>query len=261
MQKLALTDQVFWNDKWNNLKVEIIPEGHYYFGRRGLFMRMIEREVGTLKGKLVIEIGGAGSYRLLALAKWGGAVVTALDYSEVGMSKTQQIFDINGCEVKTIVSDFFEWEPDRHYDIVVHWGVLEHFTDPLPFLARCSKLLSFSSKMVFSMPNMSAWGAYFWKKWSSADYSRHIYHSYEEIKTACAKTDLEIKHAFYFDFPLLQITKWEKAGLGPLLVSVGQHGLNLLWKSIPIGQLGCKYISSNRGFKIIRKSHCSMILL
>jgi 2-polyprenyl-3-methyl-5-hydroxy-6-metoxy-1,4-benzoquinol methylase len=251
---MSLIGQEYWDDKWLELPIHIIPEEDFRYGRYGFFLRMLQREVCELQGKSVIEIGGAGSYRLLALAKWAGARVTALDYSHIGIIKTREIFAVNHCDLEAIVCDFFTWSPTCQYDVVVHWGVLEHFADPVPFLVLCSRLLVPGGKMVFSMPNLAAWGAYFWKKWSPSDYACHTFHSDCQIFRALNQTGFVLDHFFHFDVPMLQATTWETTGIGPSFLSLAQRGMNLISRFIPLRAWGHKHISSSRGFTASLKS-------
>ncbi len=250
---MSSTDKKYWDENWSKLPVRIVSADDHYYGSRCPFLYLLKREVGELCGKSVIEIGGGGSYILLAIAKWAKANVTALDYSEVGIAKTREIFKINQCDVETITADFLTWKSDKYYDVVVHWGVLEHFADPLPFLISCSRLLLPSSKMVFSMPNMEAWATYFWKRWSPISYARHIYHSDSKIRQNCIKAGLVVENIFHFGNPMLQRSPWEIDGITPRFFSLAQRGINLMSRFFPLYKLDCKYISLHRGFTVSLK--------
>src|SRR5207249_2403070 len=107
----------------------------------------------------VVELGGAGSYFLLALAKWERARATAVDYSPPGSALTREIFAANHEAVRTICEDIFEWQPAEKFDAVLHFGLIEHFADPEPLLRKSAELLKDGGQLVFTMPNMQAWGA------------------------------------------------------------------------------------------------------
>src|SRR4051812_17805718 len=131
----SLASPAFWDAVWQaGHATRAVPEKDVHFGRRGTFLRVVDRHLGVSPAGLsVLEVGGALSYRLLALAKFRGMKATALDYSRTGLELTRTLFAENGCSVETLEQDFLAWEPaGRTFDLVVHWGVAEHFKDPTP---------------------------------------------------------------------------------------------------------------------------------
>ena len=63
-----------------------------------------------------------------------------VDYSSIGLEKTKRVYAKNDCSIKTIQADFFDWNPGKEkFDLIVHWGVLEHFQDPHAILKLCSE--------------------------------------------------------------------------------------------------------------------------
>ena len=125
-----VTDQPHWDDLWSSgTHVRILSDRDPVVGRHGWYLRALP----PFNGKRVVELGGAGSYILLGIAKQG-ATVTAVDYSQVGIALTREIFAANGEAVRTYCADVFTWEPAERFDAVVHFGLIEHFEDPLPLL-------------------------------------------------------------------------------------------------------------------------------
>src|SRR5436305_1661250 len=95
-----LTSAPFWDRQWRcHSSVKIVSPRHGVLGRNGIFLRTMRRHLGTWEKPSVLELGGGAAYRLLALAKWAGARVTAIDYSPVGIEQTETIFAANGCKV------------------------------------------------------------------------------------------------------------------------------------------------------------------
>ncbi|TEB09528.1 class I SAM-dependent methyltransferase [Pelotomaculum propionicicum] len=244
-----LTDSEYWNEKWKAFKVKKISERHFFYGKNGIFLRSIRRHNIKLNSKSILEVGGAGSYFLLALSKWGNSDVTAIDYSPVGLEKTREVFTLNDCLVKTIQSDFLSWDNEgKQYDILVHWGVLEHFENTVPIFTKCQQLLKPNGILVFAMPNMMAYGAYFWAKWAPDNWGKHIFHSDDTIKSACSLAGLKLDKVFYWGYPLLQISLWEKKGLLQTAVSLLNLSLIVLGAILPIYHFGHRKISVYRGF-------------
>jgi len=227
----------------------VIEERDTYWGRNGIFIRFMKRHVGELRNKRVIEFGGANSLFLLALAKWEDAVVSSVDYSETGTEKLESLFEANNCSVNAVCADMFAWDPDnKAYNIVVHWGLLEHFTDPIPVLQVCRRALAADGKVVFTMPNMEAWGAALWRRWSPEDWKLHIYHTDKTVEEACKSSDLQLVKKFFWGRPMIQRTFWEQTGLLPKTMTVVQRSINLVNKVVPFYQYGSRQLSMERGF-------------
>jgi SAM-dependent methyltransferase len=257
-----LTNTEFWNNVYtperespDTRQIRVFPAKHGMLGRRGYIFRMARRHLGELARKSVLEIGGGGgAYFLLALAKWGGARAFAVDYSPVALDLTKAVFAKNSCAVETYLGDIFEWNPPngKQFEMIVHWGLMEHFNDPTPLLRVCYKLLAPGGSLLFSMPNMQAWGAWFWRHWCPKNWSVHIYHSDESVRAACAAAGLELQKHFFFGPPLLQTGPWERPGLLPALVSKGNYVFAGLYSLFPLFSRGLRALSYHRGFLAVK---------
>ena len=251
--KGALTEPAFWDRRWESWHgSKVITKRDRVWGSEGAFMTVLRQHVGSVNGLSVIELGGAASYYLLSLAKWAAATVTAVDYSPVGLSRTEEVFSRNGMAVETVLADFFSWRSDRRYDLVLHLGLLEHFLHPEMVLNLTASLLKPGGKTFFTMPNMQAFAACFWRRFAPVDWSKHTYHSDEVIRTACDSAGLRLERSFYWGSPLLQITKWETPGIVPISLTFLQRCFGLLNKMVPYYHLGIRPISSLRGFVATR---------
>jgi 2-polyprenyl-3-methyl-5-hydroxy-6-metoxy-1,4-benzoquinol methylase len=244
----ALTDPAYWDGVWAETAVEHLSPLDRRFGRDGEFMRMIRRRVGDLAGTRVLELGAGGAnYRLLALHRWGGAHVTAIDYSEVGLEVLTRLFRINGAEVDVVPGDFLHAPfPKRDFDLVVHWGVLEHFSDPVPVLRVCRAALRSGGRVLFSTPNMEAWAAHGWARYSPRNWSRHVLHDQAALRRACAAAGLEFECEFYFGGVALQMAGWERRGLVPALLGFAQCVERVAWRRLGI-TIDSRRLSQHRG--------------
>jgi 2-polyprenyl-3-methyl-5-hydroxy-6-metoxy-1,4-benzoquinol methylase len=246
----SLTSSTFWDEWWpGKIALSELKADDFQYGRNGFFVRLLRRKLGPLDGIKVVELGGACSLVLLALAKWHGAQVTAVDYSPEGLDLTERLFQANSCGVELIEADFLNWKPARQYDLVTHYGVLEHFTDPEPLIRLSAQLLAPNARLLFSMPNMRALGAYFWRRWSPELWSKHIYHSDAAIEKACAEAGLSVAEAFHFGKPMVQQCPWERKGFMQGVVTFGQRVADQAGE-FPILDRGMGWISGHRGFLV-----------
>ncbi|MBZ5630772.1 MAG: methyltransferase domain-containing protein [Acidobacteriia bacterium] len=239
---MSVTDVHYWDDWWSQSRVDPFPpDTDQQFGPHGYFLRMIDRHNLSV-GDSAIELGGVRSFRLLALAKWRGLRVTAADYSRCGMEATREWFAANGCSVETIEGDFFSLPHDRKFDLVTHWGVMEHESDPRPLLQLCARLVKPTGTIVFSMPNMRGPGAWAWKHWSPNNWAKHIYHSDREIVEAATSTGLTCS-TFGHGAPFIYMGSCEAKGALPRAVYLLQRLLDRLGR-----ESGWRYISQSRVF-------------
>jgi 2-polyprenyl-3-methyl-5-hydroxy-6-metoxy-1,4-benzoquinol methylase len=239
-----------WDDVWRQSAQPLhLNERDVYWGRHGVFVRVLRRQVGSLQGKRVVELGGAGSRFLLAAAKWEGARVTAVDYSEPGLERLRTMFEANECSVETIWADMFTVNGlQGTSDVVFHWGLLEHFPDPVPLMQLSARLLKPGGAVVFSMPNMRAIGATLWQRWSPQSWARHVYHSDAAVNSACGAAGLHRVQCFYWGPLLLQQGPWERTGVLPTVMTVLQRACNLVNRLTYVYAHGDSRLSLHRGF-------------
>jgi SAM-dependent methyltransferase len=110
------------------------------------FFAYLERQVGDLRGKDVLELG-CGRGTLLKRIRGHGARVVGLDPADshdLGLER----------EGEAIIQDWFPSQQLRgRFDVVIHYGVLEHIEDPVSFLRQHEQVLGRDGVVVFSVPN------------------------------------------------------------------------------------------------------------
>ena len=222
----------------------------FYFGRRGVFSKLVEDRFGNIAGKSVLKFGGGGNnFRLLAMVKWLGATGTALDFSEKGLHVVKDLFGANGCDASFIKQDICEWTPIEQYDFVVHWGVLEHFVDPLPILRKSAEALKPGGTLLFSMPNMEAVAARLWKKWSPENWSKHVLHPTELIESTLSEIEFRDISSFYFGVPFFKTVEWETKSVAQYPVDLMQTLGSAAARIFPVWhRMGHRLVSMERGF-------------
>jgi 2-polyprenyl-3-methyl-5-hydroxy-6-metoxy-1,4-benzoquinol methylase len=250
----ALTDEKFWDEAWEQTKKKrVLKAGHPYFGKNGVFMKVMRRHAGPLEGKSVIELGGGGpNMRLLALKKWANVDAATIDFSPVGLQEVDHLFKSHQASLEMHEGDFTTYDfQGRTFDIVVHWGVLEHFKDMAPILELCRRLLRPDGVMVFSMPNMKSIGSAAWKRWSPENWAAHEYHASDSIAEACGKAGLVLEEEFYFGYPFLGKGKFEKKGILPKAVSKVQALSIASCAVFPFyDKVGHRIFSTQRAFRV-----------
>jgi cyclopropane fatty-acyl-phospholipid synthase-like methyltransferase len=104
----------------------------------------------------LLEIGCARSAWLPYFAKEFGFKVYGVDYSELGCEQALQILSNEGMEGEIVCSDFFS-PPESmigQFDVVVSFGVLEHFQDAQGCILAFSKYLKRNGIMITNIPTL-----------------------------------------------------------------------------------------------------------
>jgi 2-polyprenyl-3-methyl-5-hydroxy-6-metoxy-1,4-benzoquinol methylase len=228
----AVTTKNYWNQLWSSEKSSKSVQKHdFYFGLDGIFKKMLFSQIGDIRNMNVIEFGGGGNnLRLLSMVKWHGAISTALDYSDSGIQTVEKLFSGEKLFVKCIHSDLENWNPTETYDLVCHWGLLEHFSDPKPILHKSYLALKPGQKLIFSMPNMNALGEILWKKWSPMNWSLHVNHSEQLIKDQLKEIGFTEIKSFYFGVPWIKMGPWEIKSIFQIFVDSLQLCVSLLYR-------------------------------
>jgi 2-polyprenyl-3-methyl-5-hydroxy-6-metoxy-1,4-benzoquinol methylase len=115
--------------------------------------KAIQRQI-DIPGKNIIEIGaGSGTYSALMAKR--GANATVLDYSDLALQKAKAFFDSQKLKADFINTDALKL-PDNllhKFDVVMSFGLAEHFTDRMPIFAAHVNLLKPGGTAIISVPN------------------------------------------------------------------------------------------------------------
>jgi 2-polyprenyl-3-methyl-5-hydroxy-6-metoxy-1,4-benzoquinol methylase len=119
--------------------------------------------LGDLKpGSRLLEIGCARSPWLPYFADRYGFSVTGLDYSEPGCAAEREVLRRAGVEAEVIDADMFDPPPELlgSFDVVVSFGVVEHFASTASALSAVGSLTKPGGLVITTVPNMT--GAIGW---------------------------------------------------------------------------------------------------
>lgn len=154
----------YWNDSWasSDIPDAVNPAdmrlGNYVNRRfHQLFLQLFDKsETSSMR---LLEIGCAKSAWLPYFAKEFGFKVCGLDYSPIGCQMATKVLQSNGVEAEVVCADFFA-PPESMlgaYDVVVSFGVVEHFDDTAACLRAVSAFLKPGGMLITNIPNMVGW--------------------------------------------------------------------------------------------------------
>ena len=191
------------NPRHRGLPNHINRRFHEYFCR-------IFSGVNT-QGKKILEIGCARSVWLPYFSKEFGFNVTGIDYSEIGCKQAMQILESARVNGKIVCADFFS--PPRSmlevFDVVVSFGVLEHFKDTAACIATFSKFLKPGGLLITNIPNLSGLNGLIQKMINRASLDIHVPLKRDAFMQAHQINGLRVISCDYFLFINLGVLNLE----------------------------------------------------
>ncbi len=244
-----------WDTSWEAFQPKEIKDNDQILGKNGAFLKTLEKRLKIRTSSSVLELGGACSSYLCSLAKFKKAHASVIDYSQVGLSKTKKLFELNGCEVDIYNGNLSNYHfGNKKFDYIVHWGLIEHFKNPIDIFSLSADLLNPSGATIFTMPNMEAYGVNLWKKHDTEDYNTHIFHSDEFIHELATASGFKV-HAIYYWGPPLYFNAgyWFQDGsFLKYLINFFVRCLSAISKLLPIFNIGHRKISAHRAFVLTK---------
>ncbi|NJR14325.1 MAG: class I SAM-dependent methyltransferase [Calothrix sp. CSU_2_0] len=158
---LEKTDKNYWDSCWQDADIPSIVNPHITgirnYNNRKLHQYFSQVLSGRNTKELkLLEIGCARSTWLPYFAKEFGFNVCGLDYSEIGCKQAKAILSNSNIEGDIVCTNFFQ-PPDNlieAFDVVVSFGVVEHFEDTAQCISAFSKFLKPNGIIITIIPNM-----------------------------------------------------------------------------------------------------------
>jgi len=198
-----LTSRDYWDDNWERDTIPrrvdpdaAAPENHYFAVMHALFERA--RRAGESGGSRLIEVGCGGS-RWLPYFHAHGYDVAGIDFSKPGIDLARAIVANEGVTAEIVLGDLFE-PPARwisHFDMVVSFGLVEHFEDTAQVVSACSSYLRPGGTMVTLVPTMRGLYGAAYRVFRPAVYRKHVPQSAESLARAHSSAGLSVLHTCY----------------------------------------------------------------
>jgi len=129
---------------------------------------ILERVLGDVRGKTVLDAGSGTGLNSLALAA-RGARVTLLDVAQPALDIARVYYEEQGIEASMVQGSIFALPfPDGTFDVVWNTGVIEHFEPPERRLAvtEMLRVMKPGGTMITINPNAGARIYRFAKEWA-----------------------------------------------------------------------------------------------
>lgn len=215
-------------------------------GRIGLRIMRRVRKPPLKKVGTVLDIGCSSGDYLAYLRSLGWEVYgVELDEGAARYAREHFGIDVRAGSAEHTLNEF----PDRSFDVVTMWHVLEHLFDPSLVLAEVHRILRPGGILMLEMPNVrSLWASMLGEYWFPLEIPRHLYHfNPPTLRAMLAKTGFRLTRLVGVPAPIEIIwslstlwDRWRRSALeGRLLWS--PTGVVLLY---PIELLLARFLRS-----------------
>jgi len=211
--------KAYWDGLWQHatLPVAVNPRAsglNNYVNRK--FHDYFEHSLSALetKGKRLLEIGCARSAWLPYFAKQFGFEVSGLDYSEQGCQQAKEVLASEGVEGEISCADFFSPASELigAFDVVVSFGVAEHFQNTSECLAAFARFLKPGGLLLTNIPNLTGLNGSLQKRLNRPVFDIHVVMSREGLAGVHRRAGLEVITCDYFlsvSFGVVNVERWK----------------------------------------------------
>ena len=191
-----LTDRGFWKSFWEsrkNLIFYIKPD--YVFG---------DILAGLIKKKGIrnaIELGGFPGYYSVYLKKYQNLSTTLFDYY-IHEGLIKELLAKNGLkdgDIKIIESDLFNYTPEEKYDMVLSFGLIEHFSDTTSIIKTHLQFLKPGGTLFITLPNFTGVNGWVQENFDKENYDKHYIDCMNPafLAETCTKLGLKNVQSYY----------------------------------------------------------------
>ena len=139
-----------------------------------------------------LEVGCAPAKFLVYFHQVFGWEVAGIEKSEPGLAMSEALLEANGVKARLYAGDIFEVEPDRQYDVVGAFGLVEHFEDPLPCYRVMVRWLRPGGAMIVTVPNLLGPEGWAMRHRNYQHYISHRHFSPADLANHCRVVGLRV---------------------------------------------------------------------
>lgn len=201
-----LVEKTYWNKNWDASELAQpmdISTGILKNPQKRRLHHLFNRFLSNLSaGTKLLEVGCANSYFLPYFATEYGFSVTGLDYSEKGCEQAKAILARDGIDGNVVCSNMFSPpEPMKYaFDIVVSFGVIEHFKPTNHVLKALNGFLQPEGMIITVVPNMNGLVGFMQKKVNREIYDLHVPLTKQDLLLSHCESGFDCLFCDYYTF-------------------------------------------------------------
>jgi SAM-dependent methyltransferase len=208
-----LTDRSFWKAFWESRKGLI-----FYIKPNYVFGNILAGLIKQKNIKTTIELGGFPGYYATYLKKYEHLDTTLFDYY-IHQDLINQLLEKNGLkpgDINIIEADLFKYQTDKLYDMVLSFGLIEHFSDTKAIIETHLQFLKPGGVLFITLPNFKSVNGWVQRKFDKENYDKHNIDSMDLqlLTESCKQLGLKEVEAYYHGrFTVWLENKSERTGL------------------------------------------------
>jgi len=191
-----LTDRSFWKAFWESRKGLI-----FYIKPNYVFGDILAKLIAEKNIKNAIELGGFPGYYATYLKKYQKLDTTLFDYY-IHQELINQLLEKNGLkpgDINIIEADLFKYQPEKLYDMVLSFGLIEHFNDRKAIIETHLQFLKPGGVLFITLPNFKSVNGWVQRKFDKENYDKHNINSMDLqlLKDSCKQLGLKEIESYY----------------------------------------------------------------
>ena len=194
----------YWNDLWSHAEAVPAVDPHDFGVRNYATRRFAAHLDETLSrvppGAELLEVGCASSPWLPYFAREYPIRVCGLDYAPQGCATARESLRRAGVEGEVVCADLFA-PPDEllsRFDVVVSFGVVEHFTNTAACIEAVSRLLKPGGWLLTEIPNLTGGLGLIGRLVNPAVHDMHVPLTPRELAAAHSSAGMQVEESRYF---------------------------------------------------------------
>lgn len=203
MTQIDKAGTTYWDDNWSKVALPKAFDANDQSLDNYVNLQLHAFFQKLLKDKekfSVLEIGCANSIWPIYFHQYFNADVYGLDYSEIGCEKSRALLKYYNTPGEIYCADLFSPPADllQQFDLVVSFGVVEHFEDTANCLKSCAALVKPGGLLLTLVPNIPSIIGVIQKYVDRAIYDIHNPLTKKKLISAHAKANLPLISCDYF---------------------------------------------------------------
>jgi len=229
-----LTDRAFWKSFWES-RIGLI----FYLKPNYIFGNILADLIAKKNLKTAVELGGFPGYYAIYLKKYQHLETTLFDYF-IHEGLIDQLLVANGLQhgdINIIEADLFEYKTKTLYDLVLSFGLIEHFNDTKSIIESHLQFLKPGGVLFITLPNFKSVNGWVQRKFDRENYDKHNISSMDPpmLSEYCRQLGLtEVESYYHGKFSVWLENKAQQSPFAKLLVKAIWVVGKIITKIVPI---------------------------
>jgi SAM-dependent methyltransferase len=229
-----LTDRDFWKAFWESKKDLI-----FYIKPDYVFGDILGKIIAENGYKNAIELGGFPGYYSIYLKKYKHIDTTLFDYY-IHQGLIKQLLEKNGLkegDINIIEADLFNYTPKEKYDMVLSFGLIEHFSDTKAIIQTHLQFLRPGGALFITLPNFTGVNGWIQRKFDLENYNKHNIDSMNPTMLAetCKQLGLKNVESYYHGrFTVWLENREQRSGLAKAVTKAIWLAGKIATKIVPV---------------------------